>query len=78
MVRNTLPDLMSTTIRDFRQITDKMGIGTWTMSPLVCCTIETYGTDGIPVKAEIMFRSFDTGIDEKKARGYAADRTVGE
>ena len=68
-VRNTLPDLMSTTIRDFRQITDKMGIGRWTMSPLVCCTIETYATDGSKVEAEVLFRSFDTGIDERKARG---------
>ena len=68
-VRNTLPDLESTTIKDFKAITEGMGIGTWKNVSPVTCTIDTVGTDGIPVKAEVMFRSFDSGLDEKKARG---------
>lgn len=68
-VRNTLPDLESTTIKDFKAITEGMGIGTWRNVSPVTCTIETVGTDGIPVHAEILFRSFDSGLDEKKARG---------
>ena len=52
-----------------KAITEGMGIGTWRNVSPVTCTIDTVGTDGIPVKAEIMFRSFDSGLDEKKARG---------
>lgn len=68
-VRNTLPDLMTTTIKDFREITEGMGIGHWSMQSPVTCTIDTVDTQGIRVKAEIIFRSFDVLGDEKKARG---------
>ena len=68
-VRNTLPDLESTTIKDFKAITEGMGIGTWRNVSPVTCTIDTVDTEGYQVKAEIMFRSFDSGLDEKKARG---------
>ena len=69
-VRNTLPDLESTTIKDFKEIvTEGMGLGTWKHSSPVTCSIETYDTRGIPVRAEILFRSFDVLTDEKKARG---------
>ena len=68
-VRNTLPDLLGTTIKDVRQILDGMGLGEWKMSPPISCSINTIGPDGLPIECEIMFRSFDTTLDEKKARG---------
>ena len=67
-VRNTLPDLESTTIKDLRRSPREWALAPYNVSP-VTCTIDTVGTDGIPVKAEILFRSFDSGLDEKKARG---------
>ena len=68
-VRNTLPDLLGTTIKDVKQVLDGMGLGEWKMAPPIACNIDTIGPDGMPIEVEIMFRSFDTNLDEKKARG---------
>ena len=68
-VRNTLPDLLGTTIKDVRQVLDGMGLGEWKMAPPISCNIDTVGPDGMPIEVELMFRSFDTNLDEKKARG---------
>lgn len=70
-VRNTYPDLMNTTIKDFRAWTDPMGVGKFHMGgnqpPHWKCRY--LRPDGTIVEAEVIFLAFDLSDDEKKARG---------
>jgi hypothetical protein len=68
-VRNTYPDLVNTTIKDFKEIVEPMGIGTFvnTSPPRWNCKYKR--PDGTTVEAEVLFLAFDIPQDEKKARG---------
>ena len=67
--RNTYPDLINTTIKDFKEWTDGMGLGRMVMSapPRWECTYNH--PDGTTVEAEVLFLAFDLPDDQKKARG---------
>lgn len=67
--RNTYPDLLNTTIKDFREITDTMDIGRFVMSSPPRWRAKYAKRDGTLVDAEVLFLAFDIPADEKKARG---------
>ena len=67
--RNTYPDLQTTTIKDWRAITDQLPIGHFSNGVPPTWTCEYRKGDGTTVKGEVMFVSFDGYGDEKKARG---------
>lgn len=67
--RNTYPDLMNTTIKDFREWVDGMGLGRMVMSTPPRWECEYAREDGTTVKAEVLFLAFDLPDDQKKARG---------
>jgi len=69
IARNSLPDLLSTTIPDVRQVVDDMDIGTWNMSSPITWTAQYARQDGTKVALTILFRSFDGEQATKKARG---------
>lgn len=67
--RNTYPDLMNTTIKDFREWTDGMGLGKMVMSAPPRWECKYARSDGTTVEAEVLFLAFDLPDDQKKARG---------
>ncbi len=69
VVRNTFPDLDTSTIPDFRAVVDPMGIGEFKNASPPRWTCNYARNDGTTVKGEVIFRSFDGKEDEKKARG---------
>lgn len=69
IARNSLPDLLATTIPDFKAIVDGMGIGTWNMGKVIMWSCKYKRSDGTTVEGEVMFRSFDGEQDVRKARG---------
>ncbi len=68
-VRNTYPDLTTTTIRDFLEIVEPLKIGTMTYGAPPLFRGKFLGSDGIPVEVEVFFLAFDLPQDVKKARG---------
>lgn len=68
-VRNSYPDLFSTTIRDWRAITDPLKIGTMTMGhpPEIKCDFDL--PDGTRVLSEGIFHALDDDEDVRKLRG---------
>lgn len=68
-VRNTYPDLQTTTIRDFRAWTDQMGVGRFINGAPPRWECEYRKQDGTRVKGEVIFIAFDLPDDVKKARG---------
>jgi PBSX family phage terminase large subunit len=68
-VRNSYPDLLNTTIKDFREVTDAAGVGTFKNTTPPSWTASYPLPDGTLVEAEVLFLSFDTPDDQKKARG---------
>lgn len=69
VVRNTFPDLYASTIPDWRAITDQLPFGTFTNGSPPTWRAKYRRADGTTVEVEVMFRSFDTPKDVKKARG---------
>ena len=72
IARNTFADLQNTTIKDWRDWTDEMTIGTFVngaggKSPTWKATY--FKTDGSKVVAEVVFLAFDLEQDMRKARG---------
>lgn len=68
-VRNTYPDLVNTTIKDFRAITEALGLGTFVNTTPPRWFAKYRRPDGTTVEAEVLFLAFDIPQDEKKARG---------
>ena len=68
-VRNTYPDLVNTTIKDFKEIVEPMGIGTFVNTSPTRWNCKYKRPDGTTVEAEVLFLAFDIPQDEKKARG---------
>lgn len=70
VARNTLPDLFTTTIKDFREITDQMNVGNFQVgTPPTWSGEYRRAEDGTTVEFEVIFLAFDHPDDEKKARG---------
>ena len=70
VARNTLPDLFTTTIKDFREITDQMNVGEFKVGTPPTWIGEYQHIDGATtVEFEVIFLAFDHPDDEKKARG---------
>ena len=69
VARNSLPDLLSTTIPDVQLIVDPMDIGVWNFSSPITWSTKYRRQDGTVVEGVILFRSFDGEQDVKKARG---------
>jgi hypothetical protein len=67
--RNTYPDLINTTIKDFKEWTDGMGLGKVVMSSPPRWECKYQKKDGTKVEAEVLFLAFDLPDDQKKARG---------
>ncbi len=68
-VRNTYPDLMTTTIKDFEEICIPLKLGNLTYGSPPTFTADFTGPDGRQVKGELFFLAFDLPKDVKKARG---------
>jgi Phage terminase large subunit len=68
-VRNTYPDLLNTTIRDFRQIVDPMRLGTMTMGHPPEMKMDFDLPDGTRVIADIIFLALDKDEHVRKLRG---------
>ena len=70
VARNTQPDLFTTTIKDFREITDQFEIGVFTLgTPPTWRGEYVKSADGTIVEFEVIFLAFDHPEDSKKARG---------
>ena len=70
VARNTLPDLFTTTIKDFREITDQMNVGLFSVgTPPAWVGKYERQEDGTLVEFEVIFLAFDHPDDQKKARG---------
>ena len=65
-VRNTYPDLITTTIHDFMLIGDAIGRITMGSPPTWRCKYRR--KDGSVVEGQVIFRAFDGADDQKKAR----------
>jgi hypothetical protein len=69
-VRNTYPELESTTIKDFQEVADKVNfVGNLKRSAPTTWTAEGALPDETTFHAEIIFLAFDSADDQKKARG---------
>ena len=68
-VRNTYPDLTTTTITDWRRWTDEMPGSRMVMGSPPTCQIRYRRPDGTTVEAEMLFLAFDLPDDQRKARG---------
>ena len=68
-VRNSYPDLTSTTITDWRRWTDPMEVGRMVMSTPPRWSCKYLKSDGTTVEAEMLFLAFDLAEDQRKARG---------
>ena len=69
IARNTIPDLFTTTIADFREVIDPMGVGTFSLGTPPTWKGSYRKRDGTRVVFEILFLAFDHPDDSKKARG---------
>ncbi len=70
IARNTQPDLFTTTIKDFREVTDPMKLGTFSLGTPPTWRGDYQHTDGnTKVEFEVIFLAFDHPDDSKKARG---------
>lgn len=69
-VRNTYSELFSTTIKDWREIHDDLGVFKAGSKEPPCQKIEFSLEDGTKVKSEIVFIAFDRPDHIKKARGH--------
>lgn len=69
VVRNTYVDLMSTTIKDWREVIDPLGLGKYVGGNQPHYILNYRRTDGTEVKAEIEFLAFDREDDVRKIRG---------
>lgn len=69
IVRNTYPDLTSTTIHDWREAFDELKIGHFTMGHPPLHQLDFDLPDGTRVEAEIMFLALDKPEDVRKLRG---------
>ena len=67
--RNTYVDLKTTTIKDWRAVTDTMPGCHFSNGAPPTWTADYYKPDGTHVIAEVMFIAFDIESDHKKARG---------
>jgi hypothetical protein len=69
IARNTYPDLISSTIPDFRSVTDDIPHGEFKMGQVITWHTEYARADGTKVRGHVEFKSFDGDQDVKKARG---------
>ena len=69
VVRNTYPDLMNTTIRDFKGIVEPLRLGPMTMGHPPEMRMDLDLPDGTRVLAEIIFVALDKDDDVRKLRG---------
>ena len=69
VARNSFPDLNAATIPDFREITDQLPYGEFTMGSPPKWAAKYPRSDGTTVEATVLFRSFDGPQDVRKARG---------
>jgi hypothetical protein len=69
VVRNTYPDLMNTTIRDFKGIVEPLRLGPMTMGHPPEMKMDFDLPDGTRVLAEIIFVALDKDDDVRKLRG---------
>ena len=69
VARNSFPDLKTATIPDFREITDRLPFGHFSMGAVIQWTAKYPRDDGTTVETTVWFRSFDGPEDVKKARG---------
>ncbi len=68
VLRNTFPDLLSTTIRDWLEITPEE-IGKFQRNPTIEHHLDYHLPDGTQVKADVLFLAQDKPDDVKKLRG---------
>lgn len=69
VVRNSYPDLMNTTIRDFKGIVEPLHLGPMTMGHPPEMKMDFDLPDGTRVLAEIIFVALDKDDDVRKLRG---------
>ena len=69
VIRNVNPDLLSTTIRDFRGIFDPLHLGTMTMGHPPEMKFDFDLPDGTRVLSEVIFIALDKDEDVRKLRG---------
>jgi hypothetical protein len=69
VARNSFPDLNSSTIPDFREISDRLPFGRFSMGSPAKWVVRYPRKDGTIVRGEVLFRSFDGIQDVRKARG---------
>ncbi len=69
IVRNSYPDLLGTVAKDFREVVEEAGVGTFRSTAPPYWTANYPLPDGTTVDAEVLFMAFDDANDEKKARG---------
>ena len=68
-VRNTYPDLTTTTIRDFLELVEPLDIGNMTYGSPPTYKAKFMAHDGVQTEVEVFFLAFDIPKDVKKARG---------
>ena len=69
VVRNSYPDLLSTTIRDWKGIVEPLHLGPMTMGHPPEARLDFDLPDGTRVRAEIIFVALDKDDDVRKLRG---------
>lgn len=69
IVRNTYPDLISTTIHDWRSALEELKLGKITMGHPPTHLLDFDLPDGTTVKAEVIFLALDKPEDVRKLRG---------
>jgi hypothetical protein len=69
IIRNTYPDLLNTVVKDFREVVEAAGVGTFKSTSPPSWSASYALPDGTTVDAEVVFMSFDGQDDQKKARG---------
>ena len=69
VVRNTYVDLQSTTIKDWREVTEPLQIGRFVNGSNPTHYIDYMRSDGTRVMSEVLFLAFDRPDDVRKIRG---------
>ncbi|TDG13977.1 TerL [Seongchinamella unica] len=69
IIRNSYPDLINTVVKDFAEVVEEAGVGTLKQTAPPTWNANYKLPDGTKVDAEILFLSFDSPADAKKARG---------